>query len=55
MNHTNFALRHLGLNNSDVEFILSELGFSDIEDFSKSVIPKNIFIKEELDLKKTNF
>ena len=52
MNHTNFALRHLGLNNSDVELMLSELGFSDIEDFSKSVIPKNIFIKEELDLKK---
>ena len=52
MNHTNFALRHLGLNKSDVGFILSELGYSDIEDFSESVIPKNIFIKEELDLKK---
>ena len=52
MNHTNFALRHLGLNKPDIELMLSELGFSDIEDFSKSVIPKNIFIKEELDLKK---
>jgi glycine dehydrogenase len=47
-NYNNFALRHIGLNQSDVDGLLTELGYKDLEDFSKAVLPENIFIEEDL-------
>ena len=47
-NYNNFALRHIGLNQSDVDGLLSELGYKTLEDFSKAVLPENIFIEEDL-------
>ena len=49
-NYNSFALRHLGLNQSDVDALLVELGYTNLEDFSKSVLPKNIFIGDDLSL-----
>ncbi len=49
-NYNSFALRHLGLNQSDVDALLAELGYTNLEDFSKSVLPENIFIEDNLAL-----
>jgi len=49
-NYNSFALRHLGLNQSDVDALLVELGYTNLEDFSKSVLPENIFIGDDLSL-----
>ena len=49
-NYNNFALRHIGLNQSDVDGLLSELGYKNLEDFSKAILPENIFIEEDLAL-----
>jgi len=48
--YNNFALRHLGLNQSNVDSLLAELGYASLEDFSKSVLPENIFIEDDLAL-----
>ena len=48
-NYNNFTLRHIGLNQSDVDGLLAELGYKNLEDFSKAVLPENIFIGEDLD------
>ncbi len=49
-NFDNFALRHIGLSQTDIDNLLDQLGYKDLEEFSKSVLPKNIFTKEKLKL-----
>ena len=49
-NFDSFALRHIGLSQTDIESLLDQLGYKDLEEFSKSVLPKNIFTEEKLDL-----
>ena len=40
-NYNNFARRHIGLNQSDVDGLLAELGYKNIEDFSFSCEAKS--------------
>ena len=49
-NINSFALRHIGLSQADIENLLKQLGYKDLQDFSKSVLPKNIFTEEKLGL-----
>ncbi len=49
-NFDSFALRHIGLSQADIDLLLGQLGYKDLEEFSKSVIPKNILIEEKLGL-----
>ena len=49
-NINSFALRHIGLSKADIENLLKQLGYKDLEDFSKSVLPENIFTEEKLEL-----
>ena len=49
-NYNNFAVRHIGLSQSDIESLLDQLGYKDLEEFSRSVLPENIFLEQELDL-----
>ena len=49
-NYNNFARRHIGLNQSDVDGLLAELGYQNLEDFSKAVLPENIFIEKNLEM-----
>ena len=39
-----------GLNQTDIDCLLDQLGYKDLEEFSKSVLPKNIFTQEKLGL-----
>ena len=49
-NFDNFALRHIGLSQADIESLLDQLGYKDLEEFSRSVLPENIFIDQKLEL-----
>ena len=49
-NFDSFALRHIGLNQTDIDLVLDQLGYKDLEEFSESVLPKNIFTEEKLGL-----
>ena len=49
-NYNNFAVRHIGLSQADIENLLDQLGYKDLEEFSRSVLPENIFLEQELDL-----
>ena len=49
-NFDSFALRHIGLSQTDIESLLDQLGYKDLEEFSKSVLPKNIFTEQKLGL-----
>ena len=49
-NINSFTLRHIGLSQADIENLLKQLGYKDLEDFSKSVLPENIFTEEKLGL-----
>ena len=49
-NFNSFALRHIGLSQADIENLLDQLGYKDLEEFSKSVLPENIFIDQKLEL-----
>ena len=49
-NFDSFALRHIGLSQADIDLLLGQLGYKDLEEFSKSVIPKNILIEKKLGL-----
>ena len=49
-NFDNFALRHIGLSQVDIENLLDQLGYKDLEEFSRSVLPENIFIDQKLEL-----
>ena len=49
-NFNSFALRHIGLSQADIESLLDQLGYKDLEEFSRSVLPENIFIDQNLEL-----
>ncbi|MDA7600029.1 aminomethyl-transferring glycine dehydrogenase [Gammaproteobacteria bacterium] len=49
-NINSFALRHIGLSQTDIENLLKQLGYKNLEDFSKSVLAENIFTDEKLGL-----
>ena len=49
-NFNSFALRHIGLSQANIESLLDQLGYKDLEEFSKSVLPENIFIDQKLEL-----
>ena len=49
-NYNNFAVRHIGLSQADIESLLDQLGYKDLEEFSRSVLPENIFLEQELNL-----
>ena len=49
-NFDNFALRHIGLSQTDIDNLLDQLGYKDLEEFSRSVLPENIFIEKKLSL-----
>ena len=49
-NFNSFALRHIGLSQTDIDNLLNQLGYESLEEFSKSALPKNIFIEEKLGL-----
>ena len=49
-NFNSFALRHIGLSQADIENLLDLLGYKDLEEFSRSVLPENIFIDQKLEL-----
>ena len=49
-NFNNFALRHIGLSQTDIDVLLNHLGYKDIEEFSQSVLPENIFLNNKLEL-----
>ena len=44
-----FVDRHVGPNDYQIKSMLLDLGFSDMESFIKSVVPKNILIKGEIE------
>ena len=45
----NFVDRHIGPNHYQVQTMLLELGFKDLESFIKSVVPSNIHLKGEIE------
>ena len=49
-NFDSFALRHIGLSQKEIDYLLDQLGYKDLEEFSKSVLPKNIFTEQKLEL-----
>ena len=49
-NFDSFALRHIGLSQADIDNLLNQLGYENLEEFSKSALPKNIFTEEKLEL-----
>ena len=51
-NFESFAQRHIGLSQRDIENLLEQLGYKDLEEFSKSVLPKNILTEQKTGLNK---
>ncbi len=50
MDHrSNFVDRHIGPNQYQIQTMLLELGFKDLNSFIKSVVPSNIHIKGEIE------
>ena len=50
MDHrSNFVDRHIGPNQYQIQTMLLELGFKDLDSFIKSVVPSNIHIKGEIE------
>ena len=49
-NFNSFALRHIGLSETDIDNLLNQLGYESLEEFSKSALPKKIFIEEKIGL-----
>ena len=46
---SDFTSRHIGPNEYQIQTMLIELGFNDLETFIKSVVPSNIHIKGEIE------
>jgi glycine dehydrogenase len=46
---SDFVDRHIGPNQYQIQTMLMELGFNDLDTFIKSVVPKNIHIKGEIE------
>ena len=51
-NFESFAQRHIGLSQRDIENLLEQLGYKDLEEFSKSALPKNILTEQKSELNK---
>ena len=49
-NYNSFVLRHIGLTDEDIDNLLGKLEYKDLEEFSKSVLPENIFLNKKLDI-----
>lgn len=49
-----FANRHLGPNTDDVNHMLSTLGFTDLQEFIKQVIPEQVLIQRKLQVQPEN-
>jgi len=49
VNRTNFADRHIGPNQYQIQTMLIELGYKDLDSFISSVVPQNIHIKGEIE------
>ena len=50
MNHrSDFVDRHIGPNQYQIQTMLLELGFKDLDSFISSVVPQNIHIKGEIE------
>jgi len=50
MNHrSDFVDRHIGPNQYQIQTMLLELGYKDLDSFVKSVVPANIHIKGEIE------
>ena len=49
-NFESFAQRHIGLSQRDIENLLEQLGYKDLEEFSKSALPKNILTEQKSEL-----
>ena len=47
---TDFPSRHIGPRNDQIQEMLSELGFSSLEDLSNKIIPKNILFDSMMDI-----
>ena len=45
-----FSKRHIGLKDSDVEHILHDLGYQNVDTFFKELVPDSIFNLDNLDL-----
>ena len=45
---SNFADRHIGPNEDQLKFMLSELGEKNLEDFITKVVPENIALTDML-------
>lgn len=48
--HSEFQKRHIGPNESEIQLMLKELGFSNLEEMASKVIPKNIVSKNKPDI-----
>ena len=51
-NTRDFSYRHIGLKDSDVNNILHDLGYKDMETFLKDLMPESIYDKTDIILPK---
>ena len=51
MNPNSFENRHIGVNNEDVETMLTCIGLDSIDQLIKQTIPNSILKKKELNIK----
>ena len=45
-----FVRRHIGPSPADIQFMLKELGYNDLSDISKSIVPPSILSQEKLNI-----
>ena len=50
MQHEKFVCRHIGIEEKDIETMISAIGVSDVEQLINETIPQNIRLKQDLDL-----
>ena len=48
-----FVRRHIGPSPDDIQFMLKELGYKDLSDISKSIVPSSILYTGKLDIPKS--
>ena len=51
-NSKEFSQRHIGLKDSEINHILHDLGYENMEDFLEKLIPNSIYSKKKLNLPK---
>ncbi len=49
-NSKEFSQRHIGLKGSEINHILHDLGYENMEDFLEKLIPNSIYSKKKLNL-----